>query len=225
MLTVSQNWLHTYPDAHLGILAMQNVRNPQRHPELDARKRALENELRTRYGGATKADVAALPAMQPYVAYLKRFRKTYHVLLQLRSVALEGKPLPGVAALVEAMFMAELKNGLLTAAHDLAHVQPPVTADVAQGDEEYTLLNGSPQTLKPGDMMMTDAQGVICSVVYGSDRRTPVRSETRRVMFVVYAPEGVPAPAVRAHLEEIEANVLLVAPDAVTEHLHVYGPG
>ena len=42
--------------------------------------------------------------MQAYRADYKRYRKTYHVLRQLRSVALEHKPIPSVAALVEVMF-------------------------------------------------------------------------------------------------------------------------
>jgi DNA/RNA-binding domain of Phe-tRNA-synthetase-like protein len=123
-------------------------------------------------------------------------------------VALEGKPLPSVAALVETMFMAELTNGLLTAGHDLDKVREPITLDVAQGDERYVLLNGREQQLKPSDMIMADAEGVICSVIYGLDRRTAVGPETWRVMFVVSAPAGISAASVRRHLEEMwEAEI------------------
>ena len=61
--------------------------------------------------------------IQAYAAYYERFNKTYHVQLQLESVALKGKSIPRVSALVEAMFMAELENLLLTAGHDLDVVQ------------------------------------------------------------------------------------------------------
>jgi DNA/RNA-binding domain of Phe-tRNA-synthetase-like protein len=202
---------------------MGDVTNPRRHAELERRKQALEAELRTRFAGQSKADLAALDTMRAYRAYYKRFKKTYHVLLQLRSVALEGRSLPSVAALVEAMFMAELKNGLLTAGHDLDLVREPITLDVAQGDERYVLLNGREQQLKPHDMIMTDTKGVICSVIYGLDRRTAIGPETRRVMFVVYTPAGISAASVRQHLEEMRDNVQLVAPGATVEELHVYG--
>ena len=43
-----------------------------------------------------------------YNACYKGFKKTYHVQLQLESVALKGRSIPRVAALMEAMFMAEL---------------------------------------------------------------------------------------------------------------------
>ena len=223
ILTVAEAWRRTYPQAHVGILVMQNVTNPRRHAELERRKQALEAELRARFAGHSKAALAALPAMRAYRDYYKRFRKTYHVLLQLRSVALEGKPLPGVAALVEASFMAELKNGLLTAGHDLDRVQEPITLSVAGGDEEYVLLNGREQTLKAQDMIMRDAQGVICSVIYGLDRRTAIGPGTRRVMFVVYAPEGISTQAVQEHLQEMQENVGLIAPEGLVEELHVYG--
>jgi DNA/RNA-binding domain of Phe-tRNA-synthetase-like protein len=223
ILTVSQAWKTTYPEAHVGTLAMRDVANPRRHAELERRKGALEEELRARFAGQSKADLAALPTMRAYHAFYKRFKKTYHVLLQLRSVTLQGKPLPSVAALVEAMFMAEVKNGLLTAGHDLEVVQAPLRLDVADGSERYTRINGQEQGLKTGDMFIADAQGVISSVIYGPDRRTQITPDTRQVIFTVYAPGGIKKQAVHQHLEDIRDNVLLVAPEATVEELHVYG--
>ncbi|HET7271275.1 MAG TPA: hypothetical protein VFI90_09325 [Rubrobacter sp.] len=43
---------------------------------------------------------------------------------QRESVARMGKPIPSRAALVEAMFTADLMNLILTAGHDLAAVTP-----------------------------------------------------------------------------------------------------
>jgi hypothetical protein len=95
-----------------------------------------------------------------------------------------------VAALLEAMFMAELDDLLLTADHDLDALRLPLTLDVAQGTETYTLLRGDEQTLKAGDMFIRDAEGVIFSVLYGPDRRTPITPETKNVVFTVYAHAG-----------------------------------
>jgi DNA/RNA-binding domain of Phe-tRNA-synthetase-like protein len=189
---------------------------------LEALKRAVEQEMRLRHDNYTKADLAALPIMDAYREYYKSYKKTYHVLLQLRSVVLEGKSLPSVAALVEASFMAELKNGLLTAAHDLDKIREPIALDIATGDEKYIMLNGREQTLKANDMIMKDAQGVICSVIYGLDRRTAVTASTRRAMFVVYAPQGIAAETVHAHLKEIQDYVQIIAPHAGVMELHVY---
>ena len=161
MLTVSDAWKAAFPGAAVGILAMRNVANPEHDAELERRKEELESQLRTRFAGSNRASLLALPTLQAYDAYLSRFKKTYHVQLQLESVAFKGKPIPRVAALVEAMFMAELKNLLLTAGHDLDAVQPPVRLNVSNGSERYIMLNGREQVLKPGDMLIADAQGVV----------------------------------------------------------------
>lgn len=223
MLTVSEAWKTAYPGAAVGVLAMRNVVNPDHHPALDSRKAELENQLRSRFSNQDTAALKALPTIQAYNAYYKRFKKTYHVLLQLESVALKGRPIPRVATLVEAMFMAELKNLLLTAGHDLETVQMPVRLDVSNGSERYTRINGQEQVLKPGDMMIADAQGVISSVLYGPDRRTRITSDTRLVLFTVYAPAGIEKQAVRQHLLDIQANIMLIAPQAEVVSLEVYG--
>ncbi len=223
MLIVSETWKSAFPGAAVGILVMRNVTNPDGHPALESRKEELERRLRSRFSGYSRAELKAHPPLPAYAAYYKRYQKTYHVQLQLESVALKDKPISRVAALVEAMFMAELKNLLLTAGHDLGAMQLPVTLDVSTGGETYVMLNGKDQMLKPGDMMISDAQGIISCVVYGPDRRTPITPKTREVFFSVYAPPGIGEEAVRRHLQDIQANVTLFAPQAIVESLEVYG--
>jgi DNA/RNA-binding domain of Phe-tRNA-synthetase-like protein len=225
MFTVAEAFKAAYPTALAGVLAMRNVSNPDSCPELDSRKEDLERDLRARFAGQDAAVLKSLPPVQAYNAFYKHFGKTYHVQLQLESVALKGKSIPRVAALVEAMFVAELKNLLLTAGHDLDAVQTPVTLGVADGSQMFTMLNGREQLLKAGDMMISDGQGVISSVLYGPDQRTRIVSATRRVLFTVYAPAGIGEPMLRQHLQDIQSNVRLIAPEAETELLEVYGAG
>ncbi len=222
MIIVSENWKTTWPGAMVGTLWMSGVANPDHHPKLDGKKSELENALRSTFGGTTRAALAALPSIQPYRAYYARYDKTYHVQLQLESIALKKKSFPKVAALVEAMFMAEVKNQLLTAGHDADRLDGSVELDAAQGNEEYVLLNGQPQTLKAGDMFMHDARGVISSVLYGPDQRTRINADTRRVLFVVYAPAGVARTAVEQHLSDLQANVRTIAPAALIESQEIY---
>jgi DNA/RNA-binding domain of Phe-tRNA-synthetase-like protein len=121
------------------------------------------------------------------------------------------------------MFMAEVKNGLLTAGHDLAQVQLPITLSVATGDEQYTLLRGQSQRLKAGDMMMRDQAGVISSIVYGPDQRTQITARTHTVLFAVYAPAGIATQTIQAHLQDIRDYVQIVAPHASVQTLEVFG--
>jgi DNA/RNA-binding domain of Phe-tRNA-synthetase-like protein len=202
---------------------MRDVTNPPQHTELEAHKQRLQDDLRSRFAGQDRNAIAALSPIQAYNAYYKPFKKSYHVQLQLESIVFKGKSLPSVAALVEAMFMAEIKNLLLTAGHDLDTLQLPITLDVASGQEQYTLLRGTEQAMKPGDMLMADKTGVISSILYGPDQRTQINEKTRNVLFAVYAPEGIGVEATRQHLEDIRENVLLVSPAARVELLEVFG--
>jgi DNA/RNA-binding domain of Phe-tRNA-synthetase-like protein len=143
---------------------MRGVRNPEHDPALEAAKRRLEQDLRAGAGGPDADRV-----LRAYLDYYRAHGSTYHVKAQRESVARKGKPIPRRAALVEAMFMAELKNLILTAGHDLDAIAPPVRVDVTTGKDRYVQLNGVQAVLKPGDMMMVDGTGIISSVLRGPD--------------------------------------------------------
>ncbi len=146
MLKPTQLWLNAFPDAHAGMLVMKEVSNPSSHPDLEIRKEALVDMLRNQFNGMDPHELDQKPPFPAYRAYYKLFDKTYHVQAQLASILFKGKSIPSVSTLVEAMFMAELKNGLLTAGHDLDTLRLPVTLDVSTGEEKYTLMRGVEQT-------------------------------------------------------------------------------
>ncbi len=217
---VHDNWRRAHPGACAGILllkVLENPASPERLVKLEEARLALEADLREKYGRLTRADLAALPVIQAYNQYYRRFDKSYVVQLQLESVVFKRKSIPSISGLVEAMFMAEIKNQMLTAGHDAVKLSQPVVLDSSAGSEEYTLLRGSPQALKTGDMIMRDREGIISSVIYGPDQRTQITPATRRAMYAVYAPAGVGETAVRAHIADIESYVGLFNPAAEIE--------
>ena len=201
---------------------MRNVSNPAHHAELEKLKTELEEQLRSQFAGQDRAAIASHPVLKVYGEYYKRFKKTYHVQLQLESIVLKGKSIPSVASLVECMFMAEVKNMLLTAGHDLDKLGLPLTLDVTQGTESYTLMRGTEQTVKAGDMTISDQAGIISNIIYGPDQRTQISESTRNVVFTVYAPAGIDEQLIRQHLEDMRDYVLVIAPDAEVELLEVY---
>ena len=222
MFEATSAWKSVYPEAHVGVLVMRAVSNPAHHPELESQKAALEEKLRAQFSGQDRVRIASHPILRAYAEYYKRFKKTYHIQLQLESIVLKGKSIPSVAALVEAMFMAEMQDLLLTAGHDLDTLRLPLSLDVATGNEKYILLRGEEQVLKPGDMMISDQDGVISSILYGPDQRTQITSKTSNVVFTVYAPPGLGEEVVIEHLQHIEENVMVFAPQARVEALNVY---
>lgn len=223
MFEITTAWKSTFRDAHAGVLVMRDVSNPAHHSELEKRKAELEEQMRAKFEGQDRAALLMHSVLQAYNSYYKKFKKSYHVQLQLESIAWKGKSIPSVSALVEAMFMAEIKNQLLTAGHDLDVLEPPLTLDVSRGNEIYTLMRGDEQVLKPDDMFISDQQGVISSIIYGPDQRTQITPSTQNVLFTVYAPAGIDELTVQKHLEDIRDYVMVVAPLSQVELLQVFG--
>lgn len=217
LFIVADSWRREHPGAAVGVLALEDATNSTdstaRAP-LDERADAVERALRSELAGKPRAEIAARSPLPAYAAYYRRFNKTYHVQAQIESVALKGKAIPRIGALVEAMFVAELENGLLTAGHDLDRLARPVRLGSATGDESYATMSGKEATLKAGDMFVADASGVVSSIIYGPDARTRITPETTAVLYTVYAPSGVGPAAVEKHLRSIEENVRLVSPRA-----------
>jgi DNA/RNA-binding domain of Phe-tRNA-synthetase-like protein len=215
-LTVSPAWAGACPGAAVGVVVMGGVRNPDSDPALEAMLDETAAALRTRLAGATRADLLAREEMAVYAAYYRRFDKTYHVLLQLESVAFKGKPLRANGVLVAAMFQAELRTGLLTAGHDAASLRGPLTVDVVTTGDGYTGIGGREVSAAAGDMCIRDGAGIISSIVYGPDERTRLRPETESAVFTTYAPAGVCPETLVRHLEAITAGVKVVSPNATT---------
>ena len=221
-IDVTSRWHKTFPGAHVGVLLVGNVDNTKRTTPLDEYKQAVETRLREKFAGFSRADLLATEVLNAYRNFYKRFGNTYHVQLQLESIVQKGKSLPSVSPLVDANFAAELETLVLTAGHDADLLTLPLTLDASQGGEAFTGMNGTTKTLKPGDMMMTDAEGIICTVIYGQDARTQVSPATRRALYVAYAPAGVPLEDVERQLGAIRKNVLLFAPEAEAQLLEIY---
>lgn len=215
---IMTNELRTaHPGAVIGLLEISGVDNSRPSPELDGRKRETEARLRARYAGFARQEFLSLPVMAAYQKYYKRFTKTYHVLLQLESIVLKGKSLPDVSSLVDANFTAEVDTLVLTAGHDVAKLVAPVLMDVSREGDQITRMSGEPKLMDAGDMVMRDATGVVCSIIYGQDNLSPITSATTHVLYVAYAPVGVPAEVVDEHLRRLAANVRTFCPTARVE--------
>lgn len=223
MITIIENFLATYPSAHIGILVMRDVENLAAHPALEACKQELESELRLRFADKEPKVLENTHPLPAYTAYYKRFEKTYHVLGQQKSIIYKNKPIPSVASLVEVMFIAELKNGLLTAGHDLDRVEGNISLNVSNGEEHYTVMRGEDQQLKKGDLYISDEKGILSAIIYGPDQRTQITPETKNALFTIYAPDGISDEEVEKHLLDICDLVQLVTPAARVEMLEIVG--
>src|SRR5215213_5000050 len=209
ILEVDPRWREAHPGASVGLIAMRGVANPASNDNLNDLAAELESEVRSRLGTADRETLRAIPPLPAYTAYYKRWGQRYHVAMQLESVARKGKALPRVAALVEAMFIAELRNLLLTAGHDLDELELPVRLTVGSG-ESYVAPNGQEMTVKAGDMAIVDSGGrVLSAIITGPSDVARIGPETTAALFYTYAPPGVAPALVDTHLGEIAGNVKL----------------
>jgi len=214
-ITVTDAWRQAHPGAQMGFLEISGVDNTQSAAALDQEKRAIEKRLRENMAGFSREDFLALPVMEAYHRYYRKFGYTYHVLLQLESVVLKGKSLPNVSPLVDANFAAELETLILTAGHDVDQLEAPVVIDVARGGDEIVQMNGNRKEVPVGDMLMRAAQDVACSILRGQDNRSPISKATTHVLYVSYVPDGVTEAQVRTQLEAMEKYVRLFSPNCV----------
>ena len=217
LISATDEWRTTHPGAVIGLLELSGVENTHTSLLLDNRKRETEARLRERYKGFTRQDFLSLPVMSAYEQYYKRFNKTYHVQLQVESIVLKGKSLPNVSPLVDSNFVAEMETLVLTAGHDVAKLHGSISIDVSREEDQIAQMNGDTKSIRAGDMIMRDANGVCCSIIYGQDNRSPISSGTSRVLYVAYAPVGVPAEIVNAQLRKIEENIRLFSLTAIVE--------
>ncbi len=216
-VSASDRWKAANPEGVIGLLELSGVEQPLFSTPLDERKREVEARLREKYAYFLRKEFLALPVMEAYNRYYRRFDKTFHVLLQVESIALKSRHLPSIVPLVDANFMAEVETFVLTAGHDARRLIEPVRIDISQPGDRMTPMGGTHRPITPGDMVMRDRRSVRCSILHGQDDLSPITAGTAHVLYVAYAPMGVPPESVKAHLEQVEENVRLFAPQAVRE--------
>jgi DNA/RNA-binding domain of Phe-tRNA-synthetase-like protein len=220
-VTVTDAWKSAHPGALIGLLEVSGVDNTFVSPELEARKREVEAQLREKYQSFTRQDFLSIPTMLAYVQYYKHFSKTYHVLQQVETIALKNKNLPTVSPLVDSNFIAEVDTLALAAGHDVSKLQGSILIDVSKTGDQIIQMNGATKEIPAGDMVMKDEHGICCCIIYGQDNLSPISPETNHALYVVYAPVDVPIESVKAQLRAIETNIRLFAPSAVVEQSRV----
>ena len=222
MITLDDSVRQTYPGFHFGALVVRGLDGNPDRPAMDSLVAAELAAIRAGYPAYERKTFVATEPVCHYVGFYKRFTKTYHVLLQLESVLLKDRGIPPVGVPVEAMFLAEVKNLLLTAGHDLDAVQGQLTVRVARGDESFIDMYGKEQRPTPGDLYLTDGVGIMSDVIYGADGRTRITDTTTTALFCVYGVAGITEDQIRGHLEDIQRYIAVGQPQAGPATIDIY---
>jgi len=188
---------------------------------MDILKSTEIDRIKTKHKGYERKTVSCSEPICHYVAYYKKFKKTYPVLLQLESVLLKDKGIPNVGIPVEAMFLAEVSNQILTAGHDLNQIDGNLTVNIAVGTENYQGISGKDQQLTKNDLFLSDESGILSSVLNGPDYRTQITNTTRNTLYFVYGVDGVTKEQIRQHFENIRYYLLTAIPNVEIQMIKV----
>lgn len=210
---VDPDWSIRFPGARMGVIEARGLEPLTSHPQLEKARLDLEHELRQRYGALERKHLRELPVLRTFETHYRPFGKTYHVLQQLESVALKGRSIPSRICAVTALFMAELKHGLVAAGHDLSCIKPPLRLAPSQGGENYTNLARAEAILPEGDMTLSHAGGLLSSVLYGPALASPIGPNTRDALFTIYAPGAIPTGFLEAQMEDLASYLACFAPE------------
>ncbi len=190
-----------YPESIFGSLIIRNIPNSKIHEALEERKRDLERRIREVHG---QMDIDGM--IKNYNAYFKMWNKTYPIEYQINTIKSGGR-FPQVSVLVDSMFIAELKNRILTSGHDLDEIRGDLTFDISRGGECYLKINGQEQKLKKNDVVLRDSEGLLACILYGPARRTSITLKAKDALFFAWCPYVTDEGLIIAHLNDILENL------------------
>ena len=78
-------------------------------------------------------------------------------------------------------------------------------------------MNGREAKTIQGDIMITDDESVLSSILRGPDARTSIDEETEQVLYTIYAPAGIEEKEIISHMDDIKSYVRLFSPGSNLE--------
>jgi DNA/RNA-binding domain of Phe-tRNA-synthetase-like protein len=214
-IQATERWHREHAGSVASVVGYRGVSSVPTTPALDAMKRDLEANLIARFGEASRSQMLEDPVLAAYERYDRRFGQSYHVAMQIRSIAQKGKTIPDRNAIVEAMFMTEAACGVLASAQDLGQIALPIVIDGTDGTERYTRYDGVEEHCKPGDQLMSDANGtILTSIAQGPTNAGLVTEATSAAVYCFYFVPGVPDEIRVAALAYLDQAVRAGSPTA-----------
>jgi len=220
MLTIDDSVRVLYPGAKMGILAVKDVSYSSYMTEEEITE--FLNYLCRKYAHLERKELKELYPISAYIAYYKKFGSNYHLLAQLESLIKGKKTVTFDSGLLQAMFLSEMDDMLLTAGHDLTKLHLPLQLKIATGTETYQSISGKEVSTIKGDLMLIDSNGPLSSILRGPDLKSRITSSSTEVLFSVYAPPGIDEGYIEDSLLKLEKRIRALSPLSRTELLQVF---
>ena len=224
-MLISDEIIEKYPNTSFGLMSAYHLDSG---PDQQAWEKLRDEEINAFRSSLPDFDRKKAALTQPlagYMQYYKRFKKTYPVLLQMESVLLKQKDLHSASLAVEVMFLAEVKNGLLVAGHDLAELSGDYALKVAKGDEELMVVSGQCRKLKEGDIFMADGRRILSSVLEGQDFQSRLTENSSEAIYCVYGMEGVGPEQFEKFFQDLKRYIQVAFPSAHFNEVSIFRAG
>ena len=130
---------------------------------------------------------------------------------------IQGRPLPKVNKLVDAVNLVSLREQCPIGVYDWDRIVPPIIVRIGRPDEHYEGLSGGRVALE-GRLVLGDGEGLFGNPTQNS-RRTAVTRDTVRAVAVAWAPAEAP----RSYLETVIAEVTRLATEFCDARVSEFG--
>ncbi len=203
---------HVGEHVRLGVIEAAQVLVRPADEALRAEIAGFSQSLREKYAGIEPGKIEGLqPARDLYKSLgidPTRLRPSSEMLLRR---VLRGEEIPAVNALVDAANLCSLQFLLPVGIHDLGLEHGGLTVRRGKPIEMFEAIGGSYYSVE-GRLVLADQTGPV-GTPSSDSVRTMITNATTRCLMVIYAPTGVSAERMRAHV------------DAAAGRLHHYGGG
>lgn len=180
----SKAYQEAYPDVGFGLVLISDCRDALDPPDFIAYKRKQLRRMRQR---DNLAQISR--RIETYAAFFQSFGYDCPLVKHLKRTIHSG--FPKYSLFVDAHFMAEMCAGILVAVTDYACFEGKLTLDVARAGEVCAGMGGRAFVLKAGEIVLRDAQEIVCVLCQGADEKTRVSPQTTHVLFYAYAVPGI----------------------------------
>ncbi len=182
-ITKTKKLMAKYPGARFYAIIVKDVPNPKFNDKIEAEKKKVEDHIKKSFENYKER-------INERSIFFMKFGKSFPIEYQLRTIA-KGSDIPADSAIKDLFFMTELKNCIIMSAQDIDLINGNIELDLAEGDEDFTYMNGKLMKIKPGDIILKKGKEVLISYLYGAGKSTLVNDNTKNVLFMAWSDIGI----------------------------------
>jgi DNA/RNA-binding domain of Phe-tRNA-synthetase-like protein len=212
--SISEAYRDRYPGLAFGMTLISGCQNPINPPGFDEYKR---KHLRLMRKKETLARITG--RIEAYERFFRSFGYECPLPKHLNRTNQSG--FPRYNLMIDTHFMAEMCAGILVAVADYDCFKGALLLDLARGGEVCRGLGRREFLLKDREIVLRDAEDVVCVLCQGADEKTRVSENTRRVLFYAYAVPGVEKEPIQEGLA-LAAETMTRFGGGETEVIHVF---